>query len=166
MDHLVSLATKPLSFGKIDARLERRTRREAHDTPDRLTPPDLKARLEAEGSGLGPETADYARKLIEENLPAPNQLTFSTLQEMGGDRRDARLGGDRTAELRSGRVHAEPGSESDQDGGAERTNALAMRRLLLPASTPLGLLVQRVGVKPADECRCWLTGHFTISPHP
>lgn len=55
-----------------------------------LPPPDVKVRLEAEASGLGPETADYARKLIEENLPAPNQLTFSTLQEMGGDRRAAR----------------------------------------------------------------------------
>lgn len=33
-------------------------------------------------------------------------------------------------------------------------------RLLVLDSTPLGLLVQRVGVQPADDCRQWLTGHL------
>lgn len=33
-------------------------------------PPDLKARLEAQASSLGIEAAEYAKKLIEDNLPA------------------------------------------------------------------------------------------------
>ena len=43
--------------------------------------PDIRARLEAQASRLGLETTEYARKLIEENLPKPNQSTLELFRK-------------------------------------------------------------------------------------
>lgn len=44
-------------------------------------PPDLNARLEAQASSLGLDTVEYAKKLIEDNLPTPNQSTLELFKK-------------------------------------------------------------------------------------
>ena len=126
-------------------------------------PPEVESRLRNEAARLGMDEAEYAKQLIEKNLPLStvgmDQATLELLDRWTKE--------DQTAdpdEMSRRSLAFEDLKDSLNrnrlDSGGASAESYPVTRVIFLDSGPLGLVTQRKGVPGADACRTWLAGHL------